>query len=61
MPDRHALRRFCADESGQGAVEYALIAGAMVFALFAAASAIKAAQAAAFKTQHEGLKTWRAP
>lgn len=55
------IRRLLADESGQGAVEYGLIAGAMVLVLFASATAIKAAQAAAFKTQHEGLKTWRAP
>ena len=55
------LRRLWADESGLGAVEYALIAGAMVLALFAAATAIKVAQAGAFKAQHEGLKTWRVP
>lgn len=61
MSFRRLLRRLWADESAQGAVEYGLIAGAMVLTLFVAATAIKAAQAAAFKRQHEGLKTWRAP
>ena len=56
-----ALRRLWADESGLGAVEYGLIAGAMVLSLFAAATAIKTAQSAAFKRQHDGLKTWRVP
>lgn len=55
------IRRLIADESAATAVEYGLIAGAMVLVLFATASGLKAAQAAAFKRQHEGLKTWRVP
>lgn len=61
MIDQRLLRRLWTDESGLGAVEYGLIAGAMVLTLFTAATAIKTAQAMAFKRQHEGLKTWRAP
>lgn len=48
-------------EDGATAVEYALLMGAFVICLFAAATALKGAQAAAFRAQHEGLQRWRAP
>lgn len=49
------------DEDGSTAVEYALLMGAFVVCLFAAAAALKSAQSAAYRGQHEGLKRWRAP
>ncbi|MEB3284971.1 MAG: hypothetical protein VKN33_06775 [Candidatus Sericytochromatia bacterium] len=58
---RIALRRMIQEESGSAAVEYALLTGAFVLCLFGAAAALKNAQAAAFRAQHEGLKRWRAP
>ncbi|MEB3328109.1 MAG: Flp family type IVb pilin [Candidatus Sericytochromatia bacterium] len=54
-------RRLALDEGGSTAVEYGLLMAAFVLCLFAAASALRGLQASAFRTQHEGLKRWRAP
>ncbi len=55
------VRRLIADESGMAAAEYALIVGVFVLCLFGVATALREAQAAAFKGQHDRLKQWRAP
>jgi Flp pilus assembly pilin Flp len=55
------LRRLIADESGSTAVEYGLIVGVFVLCLFGVATALKEAQAAAFRGQHDRLKRWQAP
>lgn len=57
----YILRRLYAEESASTAVEYALLMGAFVLCLFGAAAALKSAQAAAYRGQHEGLKRWRVP
>jgi Flp pilus assembly pilin Flp len=56
-----ALGRLRRDEEGSAAVEYGLLMAAFVLCLFAAATTLKGLQAAAFQSQHEGLKRWRAP
>lgn len=56
-----ATRRLITEESGMAAVEYGLIIGVFVLALFGVATALREAQAAAFRGQHDRLKQWRAP
>ena len=53
--------RLYREERGSTAVEYGLLMGAFVLCLFGAAAALKSAQAAAYRGQHEGLKRWRVP
>lgn len=60
-PIRDVLRRLIADESGMTAMEYGLIVGVFVLCLFGVATALREAQTAAYKGQHEKLKQWRAP
>lgn len=61
MPLAATLAKLYRSEEGSTAVEYGLLLGAFVVCLFATASALKGAQAAAFRAQHEGLQRWRAP
>lgn len=58
---RDALRRLIACESGMTAAEYGLIVAVFVLCLFGVATALREAQTAAYKGQHDKLKRWRAP
>ncbi|MEB3197251.1 MAG: Flp family type IVb pilin [Candidatus Sericytochromatia bacterium] len=55
------MQRLLTRESGSTAVEYGLITAVFVLCLFGAAATLKGLQAAAFQSQHESLKQWRAP
>jgi Flp pilus assembly pilin Flp len=55
------IRRLIEEESGQGAVEYALIGGTIALGLFAAAQMLTQIQGQLFKSQEKALSDWRAP
>ncbi len=52
---RSEFRRFCADESGATAIEYAIIAVGIAVVLVAAVSSIGGAVKGAFTTASSGL------
>jgi Flp pilus assembly pilin Flp len=55
------LRRLFVGEGGQAAVEYGLIAAALIACLVVAGGGIVQIQKAVFESQHKGLQDWRAP
>lgn len=58
---RHAIGRLVGDESGQAAVEYALITAALLLGLFAAATGLKELLGGVYQGQQRALSDWRAP
>ena len=55
------LKQLIKGESGQAAVEYGLIAAALVACLVVAGNGIIAVQKGAYESQHRALQNWRAP
>ncbi|MDB5096004.1 MAG: hypothetical protein JWM80_425 [Cyanobacteria bacterium RYN_339] len=55
------MKRLLAGEEGQAAVEYGLIAAALVACLVVAGNGIMAVQKGAYESQHRALQNWRAP
>lgn len=55
------IGRLINGEDGQAAIEYALIASALMIAVFVAAKTLTGLQGAVYDNQHKALKEWRAP
>jgi Flp pilus assembly pilin Flp len=55
------FRRLLVGESGQAAVEYGLIAAALIACLAVAGGGIVQIQKSVYENQHKGLQDWRAP
>ena len=55
------IGRLINGEDGQAAIEYAMIASALMIAVFVAAKALTGLQGAVYDNQHKALKEWRAP
>jgi Flp pilus assembly pilin Flp len=55
------IARLIRDEDGQAATEYALIAGALVAGLYAAAQGLRFLQGQVYDNQHQALREWKAP
>ena len=53
--------RLLVDEGGQAAVEYGLIAAALIACLAVAGGGIVQIQKSVYENQHKGLQNWRAP
>ena len=55
------IKRLIREESGQSAVEYAMMVGMLGIGLFAAAQVITEVESGLFESQHKALSDWKAP
>lgn len=55
------IKRLIREERGQAAVEYALLALALIVGLYGATTGLIKLQGAMYKNQHQALQQWQAP